>query len=136
MAGGETALRDQVTAAHGHRWLWDRERSIRLADLRHGSILGAGLASLAERSVLLAVESQLGAALALIELEGVARRVVILPPGVEVGHLDAIAAATQVDAAVIDDGSPPLAMLGLSNSSPLQILDRSHDGTPGQSAGH
>ena len=113
MAGGETALRDQVTAAPGHRWLWDRERSIRLADLRHGSILGAGLASLAERSVLLAVESQLSAALALIELEGVARRVVILPPGVEVGHLAAIAAATQVDAAVIDDGSPPLAMLGL-----------------------
>jgi acyl-CoA synthetase (AMP-forming)/AMP-acid ligase II len=111
MAGGETALRDQVTAAPGHRWLWDRERSIRLAD--HGSILGAGLASLAERSVLLAVESQLSAALALIELEGVARRVVILPPGVEVGHLAAIAAATQVDAAVIDDGSPPLAMLRL-----------------------
>jgi acyl-coenzyme A synthetase/AMP-(fatty) acid ligase len=113
MAGGETALRDQVTAAPGLRWLWDREKSVRLADLRGGSILGAGLPSLAGRSVLLAVESQLTAALSLIELDGVAKRVVILPPGVETGHLAAIAAATQVDAAIVDDGSPPLAALGL-----------------------
>jgi acyl-coenzyme A synthetase/AMP-(fatty) acid ligase len=114
MAGGETALRHQVTAAPAHRWLGDRERSICFADLRHGSILGAELPSLAGRFVLLAVESQLSAALALIELDGVARRVVILPPGVEPGHLSAIAAATQVEAAIIDNGSPPLTMLGLS----------------------
>src|SRR5581483_8823218 len=101
MAGGETALRDQVTAAARHHWLWDRGRSIRLADLRLGSVLGAELPSLAGRSVLLAVESQLNAALALIELDGVARRVVILPPGVEAAHLAAIAAATQADAAVV-----------------------------------
>jgi acyl-coenzyme A synthetase/AMP-(fatty) acid ligase len=113
MAGGETALRDQVTAAPGDRWIWDREKSIRLADLRRGSILGAGLPSLAGRSVLLAVDNQLNAALALIELDGVARRVVILPPGVEAGHLSTIAAATQADAAIVDDKSPPLAMLEL-----------------------
>ncbi|HEY1748024.1 MAG TPA: class I adenylate-forming enzyme family protein [Xanthobacteraceae bacterium] len=112
MAGGETALREQVTAAPDRRCLWDREKSIRLTDLRDGSVLGTGLPSLAGRSVLLAVESQLSAALALIELDGVARRIVILPPGVEIAHLAAIAAATQADAAVVDDGSPPLAVIG------------------------
>jgi acyl-coenzyme A synthetase/AMP-(fatty) acid ligase len=119
MAGGETALRDYV-AAPGQRWLWDRGRSVCLPDLHCGTILGAGFPTLAGRSVLVAAENQLNAAIALIELDGVARRVVILPPGVEVDHLAAIAAAAQVDAAVIDDGSPPLTTLGF----PTQVVCR------------
>jgi acyl-coenzyme A synthetase/AMP-(fatty) acid ligase len=43
--------------------------------------------------------------------------VVILPPGVEFGHLAEIVAAAQVDAAVIDSGSPSLTTLGL----PIQV---------------
>jgi acyl-coenzyme A synthetase/AMP-(fatty) acid ligase len=117
MAVSETALRDYVAAATGQRWLWDRGRSICLTDLHRGTILGAGLPSLAGRSVLVAAENQLNAALALIELDGVGRRVVILPPGVEFGHLAEVVAAAQVDAAVIDNGSPPLTTLGL----PIQV---------------
>jgi acyl-coenzyme A synthetase/AMP-(fatty) acid ligase len=114
MASGETALREHVAAAPGQRWLWDRGRSVYLTDFHRGTILGAGLPSLAGCSVLVAAENQLNAAIALIELDGVARRVVILPPGVEFGHLAAIVAATQADAAVIDSGSPSLTTLGLS----------------------
>jgi acyl-coenzyme A synthetase/AMP-(fatty) acid ligase len=117
MAGGETALRDRVAAPPAQGWLWDCGRSVRLTDLHRGTTLGAGLPSLAGRSVLVAAENQLNAAIALIELDGVARRVVILPPGVEFGHLVAISAAAKVDAAVIDNGSPPLTTLGL----PIQV---------------
>src|ERR1700689_2447954 len=117
MAGSETALRDHVAAAPGQRWLWDRGRSVYLTDFHRGTILGAGLPSLAGRSVLVAAENQLNAAIALIELDGVARRVVILPPGVEFGHLAEIVAAAQVDAAVTDGGSPSLTILGL----PIQV---------------
>ena len=117
MVASETALRDYVAAAPGQRWLWDHGRSVCLTDLHHGTILGAGLPSLAGCSVLLAAENQLNAAIALIELDGVARRVVILPPGVEFGHLAEIVAAAQVDAAVIDNGSPLLTTLGL----PVQV---------------
>ena len=117
MAGGETALRDYVAAPPAQGWLWDRGRSVCLTDLHRGTALGAGLPSLAGRSVLVAAENQLNAAIALIELDGVARRVVILPPGVEFGHLAEIVAAAQVDAAVIDNGSPSLTTLGL----PIQV---------------
>ena len=117
MAGGETALRDYVAAPPAQGWLWDRGRSVCLTDLHRGTALGAGLPSLAGRSVLVAAENQLNAAIALIELDGVARRVVILPPGVEFGHLAEIVAAAQVDAAVIDSGSPSLTTLGL----PIQV---------------
>jgi acyl-CoA synthetase (AMP-forming)/AMP-acid ligase II len=117
MAVSEAALRDYVGAAPGQRWLWDRGRSICLTDLQRGTILGAALPSLAGRSVLVAAENQLNAAIALIELDSVARRVVILPPGVEFEHLAEIVAAAQVDAAVSDGGSPSLTILGL----PIQV---------------
>ena len=117
MAVSEAALRDYVAAPPAQGWLWDRGRSVCLTDLHRGTALGAGLPSLAGRSVLVAAENQLNAAIALIELDGVARRVVILPPGVEFGHLAEIVAAAQVDAAVIDNGSPSLTTLGL----PIQV---------------
>jgi acyl-CoA synthetase (AMP-forming)/AMP-acid ligase II len=115
MAGGEgQALRDYLAAAPGARWFWDRVRSICFTDLRCGTVVGKGLASLAGRSVLVAVGSQLNAALALIELDGIARRIVILPPDMEAGHLPAVAAAAQIDAAVVDEDALPLTALGLS----------------------
>ena len=56
--------------------------------------------------MLLATESQLTSALALIELEGVARRIVILPPDADPAHLPAIIAIADIDAVVIDEGAP------------------------------
>jgi len=115
MAGGEgQALRDYATAACGPRYFWDRTQSIRFSDLGRGTVLGPRLSALAGRTVLVAVGSQLSAALALIELDGLARRVVNLPPDIDAAHLPAIAASAQIDAAVIDDGAPLLTALGLS----------------------
>ena len=77
-----------------------------MRELAHGTSLGGRLPELAGRSVLLATASQLTSALALIELEGVARRIVILPPDADPAHLATVIAVAGIDAAVIDAGTP------------------------------
>jgi hypothetical protein len=57
-----------------------RGASVRLSELATGSTLGAALESLRGRSVLVATREQLPTALALVELDGVARRMVLCTP--------------------------------------------------------
>ena len=68
--------------------------------------LGDGLARLEGRSVLLAVGDMAKAAAALIELDGVARRIVLCPPGAGADALDALARAADADALVYDGDAP------------------------------
>jgi acyl-coenzyme A synthetase/AMP-(fatty) acid ligase len=60
------------------------------------------LEALRGRSVLLSTRDQLPAALALIELDGVARRIVLCPPDVSKAHLLAVMATAEIDAVVGD----------------------------------
>src|SRR5580704_4476241 len=85
---------------------WDRGASARIAGLKHGTSLGGRLAELAGKSVVVATASQLTTGLALIELDGVARRLTILPPDADPAHFAALAARAEIDAIVIDHGSP------------------------------
>ena len=62
------------------RMIWGRDGAIALRELAWGTGLGGQLAALTGRSVLLAMHDQLAAALALIELDGVARRMTLCPP--------------------------------------------------------
>jgi acyl-coenzyme A synthetase/AMP-(fatty) acid ligase len=55
--------------------------------------------------VLIATEDQLTAALALIELDGLARRIVLCPPGLPSEHLPLIRESAEVDAVVTDQVS-------------------------------
>ncbi|MDE1972544.1 MAG: acyl--CoA ligase [Hyphomicrobiales bacterium] len=96
------SLRASVGALTAPGFLHDPVASVRYTDLAHGTIFGGRLAEFAGRSVLLACGAQLISALALIELDGVARRIVILPPDVERKHVPAIAATAGIDAAVTD----------------------------------
>ena len=57
---------------------------------------------MAGKSVLVATGSQLTTALALIELDGVARRLAILPPDADPDHFAAIVAGADIDAVVVD----------------------------------
>ena len=115
MAGVETPwLRDSIANAQAPRYLWGRAVSARLTDLDHQTSFGGRLVDLAGRSILLATESQLTTALALIELDGIARRLVILPPDAEAEHVGAVITAANIDAAVIDDGTSANAALDLS----------------------
>jgi len=107
MAGVDApSLRDVVAQKNAPRSFYDRDTALRFTDLARGTSFGDGLRALAGRSVLLATASQLTSALALIELEGLARRIVILPPDADPAHLPAIVSTAGIDAAVIDDGTP------------------------------
>jgi acyl-CoA synthetase (AMP-forming)/AMP-acid ligase II len=100
------SLRDYVASALAARYFWDRAAASCFTDLKCGTSLGGRLADLAGRSVLLATASQLTTALALVELDGIARRIVILPPDVDADYFEAVIAVAEADAVVIDDGSP------------------------------
>src|SRR6476620_1563430 len=74
MAGVDApSLREIVAKEVTPRSFYDRGTALRFTDLARGTSLGGHPRELAGRSVLLATESQLTSALALIELEGVAR---------------------------------------------------------------
>jgi acyl-coenzyme A synthetase/AMP-(fatty) acid ligase len=98
------SLWDRLTAA-GHpsgRFLCGADAAVALGDLAYGSSLGAGLEGLRGRSVLFATKDQLTAALALIELDGIVRRLVLCPPDLSVKHVSSVIATAGVDAIVSD----------------------------------
>ena len=90
------------------RWLSDEHTRVSLAPLSRGSVLGQRLEALRGRSVLLSTRDQLPAALALIELDGVARRVVLCPPDAAAAHLPAVMATAEVDVVVGDRAAAEL----------------------------
>src|ERR1700735_53978 len=95
MVPAAPTLRDRVAASAAERFLWDRAASVSVTGLRHGTALSGRRAALAGRSVVIATSSQLTAALALIELDGVARRITILPPDTAADHLGALIACAE-----------------------------------------
>ena len=106
MAGVDAPSLREIVAKEGPpRSFYDRGAALRFTDLARGTSFGDRLRELAGRSVLLATESQLTGALALIELEGVARRIVILPPDADPAHLAAIISIAGIDAVVVDEGT-------------------------------
>jgi acyl-coenzyme A synthetase/AMP-(fatty) acid ligase len=84
---------------------WGAGESASYFDLLRGSSLGGRLAELAGRAVLVATGSELTTALALIELDGVARRITLCPTDLSAEHFPAVAAAANADAIVYDSGS-------------------------------
>jgi non-ribosomal peptide synthetase component F len=109
MPHGEVrSLRDWLddTADDCRRHLWGRQAQVALGELAHGTSLDTDLSKLQGRSVLVATRDQLTAALALIELDGVARRLTLLPPDVPREQLPAVIADAAIDAVLCDDVTP------------------------------
>ena len=79
---------------------------VRLAALAEASSLGGRLEELRGRSVLIATRDQLTAALALIELDGVARRIVLCPPDLAPSHFPGVIKTADVSAWVRDAAIP------------------------------
>jgi len=88
---------------------------VRLSELNTASILLGKLEALRGRSVLLATYNQLPTGIALLELDGVARRLVLCTPDLSPEQMSAIAATAQADAILIDEGAAPATL-------PLEIF--------------
>src|SRR5436190_2124708 len=82
--------------------LWTSDTAIALSDLASGSALGAPLEKLRGRTVLVSTSDQLEAALALIEIDGIARRLVLCPPDLDPVHLPYVVETAGVDFIVTD----------------------------------
>ena len=83
-------------------YLWSAQGSVSLSDALVGTSLGGRRSGLSRRSVLLRTTDPLAAALAMLELDGIARRLVICPPDMPSQHLPSIIAKAGVDAIVSD----------------------------------
>ena len=107
-------LRDWLgdTSGNSKRFLHGRHAHATLAALRQGSSLDVDLSVLQGRSVLIATREQLTSALAMIELDGVARRITLAPPDVRREHLASIIADAEIDTLVADGDE--LAELGVA----------------------
>jgi acyl-CoA synthetase (AMP-forming)/AMP-acid ligase II len=92
------------------RFLRGVDHSIALGELVGGSSLDCALDQLAGGSVLVATADQLTAALALIELDGIVRRLVLCPPDLSIEHIPLIVEAADIDA-VVSDGTMTAAVI-------------------------
>ena len=93
------------------------EATVALAAFEQASCLGGQLAELRGRSVLIASKEQLPDALALIELDGVARRMVLCPPDLAPEHFAPVVASAGVDALVGDATATAAAALGIPSGT-------------------
>jgi acyl-coenzyme A synthetase/AMP-(fatty) acid ligase len=95
------ALRDHLGPVAG-RTISDPQYVVPLSALAARSCLGPRGGELAGRSVLLATSGQLLAALTMIEIDGVARRMLLCPPDLRDDHLASIVGDAGIDAVVTD----------------------------------
>jgi acyl-CoA synthetase (AMP-forming)/AMP-acid ligase II len=107
------SLWQALGTGEAERSLWGIRHGICLNELVSGSILGGHLDELRGRSVLLAVKDQLTAALALIELDGIVRRLVLCPPDLPVEHISSVVVNSDTDAVVCDKDTPADPALGV-----------------------
>ena len=109
-AAERLSLRETLTASArlDERRIWGAAAAVDLAQIAAGTTLDRDVAALAGRSVILRVADPLFAALALIELDGVARRIVLCPPDLSDEALPGVIASAGVDA-LVTDCAPPAA---------------------------
>jgi len=114
------------------RFIFTPEANIALSDLIDGSALYGHGDELRGRSVLIATTSQLAAALALIELDGVARRLILYPPDLPLGYLPFVIESADVDAIVSDGRTVELGNPRVERFIPCngEITPGSSDRTP------
>jgi acyl-CoA synthetase (AMP-forming)/AMP-acid ligase II len=84
------------------RYVFGAEASIALNDLIAGTTLYGRGEELGGRSVLVMTTSQFTTASALMELDGIARRIVLCPPDLPLEHLPYVIDTAEVDAIVSD----------------------------------
>jgi acyl-coenzyme A synthetase/AMP-(fatty) acid ligase len=106
--------------------------SIALAELSQATRLESRLEALRGRSVLLALGDQLSTAIALLELDGVARRLVLVTPDVARETRDAVAAAAgaEVELTELDPTLEPVRRGPAQTATEWVLLTSGTTGTP------
>jgi acyl-coenzyme A synthetase/AMP-(fatty) acid ligase len=94
------------------RCIWGADSHVALNELLAGSTLGGRLEELRGRSALVVARDQLSAAIALIEIDGIARRLVVCPPDLATVHIPFVMASAEVDAVVSDQRPVDLGAAG------------------------
>src|SRR3984885_6357715 len=96
------ALRDYLDPGLKGRTLSDARQLVSLAEFAAQTCLAGRLGELRGRSVLLAVADQLVSGLAIMELDGVARRMLLCPPDLAADHISTLVEDAGIDAVVAD----------------------------------
>src|SRR6185295_11580557 len=93
------SIRDRLASAPEgpQRFLWGATASVCLGDVLNRTSRGGRVADATGRSVLVATRDQFAAALALIQLDGIARRLIVCTPDLPAEHRPAIIAKADVD---------------------------------------
>jgi acyl-coenzyme A synthetase/AMP-(fatty) acid ligase len=96
------ALRDYLGPGLTGRTISDGRQVVSLTDILGETCLADRLGELSRRSVLLAVTDQLLSAIAMTELDGVARRMLLCPPDLNADHVQSLIEDAGIDAIVTD----------------------------------
>jgi acyl-coenzyme A synthetase/AMP-(fatty) acid ligase len=120
LRNSRASLRDGLGAAGnlGTRSVFGAEATIAWSDLIAGTMLSGRANELCGRSVLVATTSQLTAIATQVELDGVARRIVLYPPDLSLEHLSHVAHAAAVEAIVSDRTTPGQEIPGIVSLTP------------------
>jgi hypothetical protein len=92
--------------------IWAPDSHVSLRDLAAGSSLSGRPEELRGRAVLVVSQNQLTAALALIQIDGIARRLILCPPDLNNAYIPSVMEIAEVDAVISDQTA---ADLGASN---------------------
>src|ERR1700722_13150929 len=96
------ALRDYLGPDLKGRTLSDAREVVSLTDILEQTCLVGGPDEIAGRSVLLAVRDQLISGVAMTEIDGVARRMLLCPPDLNADHVKTLIDDAEIDAVVTD----------------------------------
>jgi acyl-coenzyme A synthetase/AMP-(fatty) acid ligase len=96
------ALRDYLDPNLKGRTLSDARQVVSLTEFAGVTCLEGRLGELSGRSALLAVADQLVSGLAIMEMDGVARRLLLCPPDLAADHISTLVEDAEIDAVVTD----------------------------------
>src|SRR6202790_3369847 len=96
------ALRDYLSPDLKGRTISDARQAVSLTHILEETCLVGRPGQLVGRSVLLAVSDQLIAGIAMTEIDGVAKRMLLCPPDLNAEHINALIEDAEIDAVVTD----------------------------------
>jgi len=97
------ALRDYLGPELKGRTISDARHSVSLTNILSQTCLDTCRSKLSGRSVLLSMSGQLLSGLAMIEIDGIVRRMLLCPPDLNPDYLETLIADAEIDAVVTDN---------------------------------